>query len=213
MVPPSEPGARRMSSAERREQIVTAATAVFGARGYGGTTTDDIARAAGVSQPYVVRLFGTKEALFLAALDDAVEHLVATFRGVLEGEGGRGAAAPVDVELRYATLGEAYVELLRVRGLHLLLSQAFLLGAHPVIGAAARHGFARIWRLLRDEGGLSGEQAHEFLAHGMLINTMLGLRVTEDYGRDADMTELLDTCFPTKIHSVLAVAPRVTEPW
>ncbi|GAA1877937.1 TetR/AcrR family transcriptional regulator [Lapillicoccus jejuensis] len=207
---PPQPAARRMSATERREQIVQAATAVFGARGYGGTTTDDIARAAGVSQPYVVRLFGTKEALFLAALEDAVEHLVVTFRGVLEQEAG---TAPVDVEQRYGTLGEAYVELLRVRGLHLLLSQAFLLGAHPVIGAAARHGFARIWRLLRDEAGLSGEEAHEFLAHGMLINTMLGLRVTEDYGRDDDMTELLDTCFPTKIHSVLAVAPRVAEPW
>lgn len=207
MAPPAEPGARRMSSAERREQIVTAATAVFGARGYGGTTTDDIARAAGVSQPYVVRLFGTKEALFLAALDDAVEHLVATFRGALA------ALADRPEEERHHGLGEAYVELLRVRGLHLLLSQAFLLGAHPVIGAAARHGFARIWRLLRDEAGLGGPQAHEFLAHGMLINTMLGLRVTEDYGRDDDMTELLDTCFPTKIHSVLAVAPRVAEPW
>lgn len=207
MVTPTDPGVRRMSSAERREQIVTAATAVFGARGYGGTTTDDIARAAGVSQPYVVRLFGTKEALFLAALDDAVEHLVATFRGAVAALAGR------PQEERHHGLGEAYVELLRVRGLHLLLSQAFLLGSHPVIGPAARAGFGRIWRLLRDEAGLGGEQAHEFLAHGMLINTMLGLRVTEDYGRDRDMTELLDTCFPTKIHAVLEVAPRVAEPW
>ena len=65
---------RRMSSEERREQIIDAAMAVFGAKGYVGTTTDDVARAASVTQPYVVRLFGTKENLFLAALRRALER-------------------------------------------------------------------------------------------------------------------------------------------
>ena len=67
---------RRMSSEERREQIIEAAIAVFGAKGYVGTTTDDVARAASVSQPYVVRLFGTKENLFLEALGSALDELL-----------------------------------------------------------------------------------------------------------------------------------------
>ena len=50
-------------------------------------------------------------------------------------------------------MGQAYLGLLRLRGLHQILSHAFLLGAHPVIGPAARDGFARVWRYLRDEAG------------------------------------------------------------
>ena len=75
-----------MSSEERREQIVAAALAVFGARGYEGTTTDDVARTAGVSQPYVVRLFRSKENLFLAAMKSALDELLRVFRVALADE-------------------------------------------------------------------------------------------------------------------------------
>jgi AcrR family transcriptional regulator len=196
--------ARRMSSEERREQIIEAAIAVFGAKGYVGTTTDEVARAAAVSQPYVVRLFGTKENLFLAALDSALERLLAGFRDVpVEG----------DPRLRGETVGQAYLQLLEVRGLHQLLSHAFLLGGHPMIGPAARAGFARVWHFLREEAGFGAEEAEKFLAAGMLINTMIGLRMTEEYGKDAGMTELFNECFPRSLQTVLDEAPRVDEPW
>ena len=77
---PTPDAGRRMSSEERREQIVAAAIAVFGARGYEGTTTDDVARTAGVSQPYVVRLFRSKENLFLAAMQSSLDQLMRVFR-------------------------------------------------------------------------------------------------------------------------------------
>lgn len=196
--------ARRMSSEERRESIIAAAIAVFGAKGYVGTTTDDVARAASVSQPYVVRLFGTKENLFLAALGDALDRLLVAFRGVPSAD---------DLHERGELMGQAYLRLLEVRGLHQILSHAFLLGAHPVIGPAARDGFATVWRYLRDEGGFTAQEAEKFLATGMLINTMLGLRITEEYGADAGMTELLNECFPASIQFVLDEAPRADEPW
>lgn len=92
-----------MSSDARREQIIEAAIAVFGAKGYVGTTTDDVARAASISQPYVVRLFGTKEKLFLAALDDALETLMRAFvRAQTDGR-------PGELEEK---MGNAYLELL-----------------------------------------------------------------------------------------------------
>jgi AcrR family transcriptional regulator len=195
---------RRMSSEERREQIVEAAIAVFGAKGYVGTTTDDVARAASVSQPYVVRLFGTKENLFLEALGSALDRLLAAFRSVpRDGES----------DARGELMGQAYLRLLEVRGLHQILSHAFLLGAHPVIGPKARAGFAIVWRYLREDVGFSAEEAQGFLAMGMLINTMVGLRMTEEYGRDAGMTELFDECFPVSVDYVLDEAPRVDEPW
>ena len=194
---------RRMSSEERRRQIVEAAIAVFGARGYVGTTTDEVARAASVSQPYVVRLFGTKEKLFLAALRHCMDQLMAAFRQV---------PPTPDLQERKETMGQAYLGLLEVRGLHQLLSQAFMLGAHPVIGPAARKGFAGVWRYLR-ESGFEAEEAQTFLATGMLINTMIGLRLTEEYGSDAGMTELFNECFPISIQMVLEAAPRLDEPW
>jgi AcrR family transcriptional regulator len=195
---------RRMSSEERRGQIVDAAIAVFGAKGYVGTTTDDVARAASVSQPYVVRLFGTKENLFLAALDSSLERLMAAFRS---------APNVADLHDRRELMGQTYLGLLEVRGLHQTLSHAFLLGAHPVIGPAARAGFARVWRFLREEAGFDADDAQQFLATGMLINTMVGLRMTEEYGKDSGMTELFDECFPVSMQMVLDEAPRVDEPW
>jgi AcrR family transcriptional regulator len=202
-VPATDLG-RRMSSDERREQIIAAAVAVFGAKGYVGTTTDDVARAASVSQPYVVRLFGTKEKLFLAALGDSLERLLEAFASALR-DG--------DPSRREELMGNAYVGLIQLRGLHQILSHAFLLGAHPVIGPAARSGFARVWRFLREEAGFTPDDARAFLAMGMLINTILGLRMTEEYGQDAGMTELFDECFPNSVDAVLEGAPRVEEAW
>ena len=192
-----------MSTEERREQILAAALAVFGAKGYVGTTTDDVARAAGISQPYVVRLFGTKENLFVAALDDALDRLLDAFAAAAAG------AAAGELPER---VGHAYIGLLQVRGLHQTLSHAFLLGAHPVIGPRARDGFARVWEFLRDVG-FDVQSAQAFLAQGMMINSMFGLRLADDYDTDPRVHELFDACFPTDKVRVLSMAPRAAEPW
>ena len=83
VVPKASAPQTRMRSADRRELILEAATAVFGELGYGGATTDKVAKAAGVSQPYVVRMFGTKEQLFLEVLRRALDRLLAVFRAEL----------------------------------------------------------------------------------------------------------------------------------
>src|ERR1700709_1174043 len=71
---PAEP-TTRMGADERRALVLEAATEVVGQSGYAGTTTDRVATAAGVSQPYVVRIFGTKEKLFIAVLNRDLELL------------------------------------------------------------------------------------------------------------------------------------------
>jgi AcrR family transcriptional regulator len=196
---------RRLSSGERRRQILQAALAVFGARGYEGATTDDVARAAGVSQPYVVRLFGSKENLFLAAIEDALARMLAAFRAALVADG--------PAEEAGKRIGQAYVDLLEVRGLHQSLAHAYLLGSHPVIGPAARRGFAQVWRFFRDELGLDADEARAFMAEGMLISTMIGLRLVDDYGSDPQITELFRSCFPSELPHVLDLVPRGTERW
>ena len=198
--------ATRMKSPERRELILEAATEVFGERGYVGATTDAVAKAAGVSQPYVVRMFGTKEALFLAVLERALGRLLAGFRAALADESAvdaDGSSMPVD-----SRLGIAYVDLLADRGLLLSLMHAFVLGAEPRIGERARQGFLEVYRFLRDEAGFTAEQANEFLSVGMLLNTMVGLRMADEYDTDPGARELLEIMLPTKLDSLLRLRDR-----
>lgn len=202
---PAETG-KRLSSDERRRQILVAALAVFGTRGYEGATTDEVARAAGVSQPYVVRLFGSKENLFLATIEDALTRLLAAFRAALAADEGDDLPAA-------KRIGQAYVDLIEVRGLHQTLAHAYLLGSNPVIGAAARRGFAAVWRFFREEMGLDADEARAFMAEGMLISTMIGLRIVDDYGSDPQITELFRSCFPSELPHVLDVLPRGDERW
>jgi TetR/AcrR family transcriptional regulator len=181
----------RMKSEARRELILAAAAGVFGERGYVGATTDAVAKAAGVSQPYVVRMFGTKSALFQAVLERSLDRLVDEFRTEIAQH------EPADDDLPMC-IGRRYVELLADRGLLLSLMQAFMLGADPEIGPVARAGFLRVYRLLRDEGGFSPLEATQFLEGGMMINTLVGLRMGADFDTDADVREMLTAAMPTK---------------
>jgi hypothetical protein len=50
----------------RRDEVLDAALEVFAELGLHHASTEDIARRAGISQPYVFRLFATKKELFSA---------------------------------------------------------------------------------------------------------------------------------------------------
>jgi AcrR family transcriptional regulator len=186
-----------MPSDERRALVLTAATVVFGQRGYAGTTTDQVAIAAGVSQPYVVRMFGTKEKLFLAVLHRALDALMVAFRAAVT------TSSDVAVHER---LGVAYADLLTDRGLLLSLMHGFVLGADPEIGKTARAGFLEVYEFLKTDVGMSPVEASDFLAHGMMINTLVGLRMTDEYDSDPNARELLETAVPTKLGILLTGA-------
>lgn len=62
-------GGARMSAEDRRLQILRVAMSLFSQRGFGGTTTKEIAQAAGVSEAMVFRHFATKQELYSAILD------------------------------------------------------------------------------------------------------------------------------------------------
>jgi len=59
-----------MKGDERRGQILATAVNLFSRNGFRGTTTKEIAQAAGVSEAMVFRHFDSKEALYAAILDD-----------------------------------------------------------------------------------------------------------------------------------------------
>src|SRR5690348_3139188 len=90
----------RMTAADRREAILEVAVSEFAIAGLHGTSTEAIAERAGISQPYLFRLFGTKKGLFLACVDRCFDRTEGTFR----------AAAEADEEGQpLAAMGRAYV--------------------------------------------------------------------------------------------------------
>jgi TetR/AcrR family transcriptional regulator len=68
-VPPVGVPAARMAGEERRLQILRVAISLFAGKGFRGTTTKEIAQAAGVSEAIIFRHFATKEELYSAILD------------------------------------------------------------------------------------------------------------------------------------------------
>lgn len=194
----------RIPAGERREQILAAASRVFGERGYYGATTDRIAKAAGISQPYVVRMFGSKENLFIEVLDRAVGKLATAFRDVIAA----GWDADDAIEVRDSRIGAAYVDLIEDRGILLSLMQGFILGHDSVIGRRAREGFLGIYRILRNEAGMSPDEVRNVMANGMLFNTLLALRLPDEYDTDPDSRELIDCSFHSKVDMVLATVRK-----
>src|SRR3954463_10842964 len=123
----------RMSAEDRRELVLEAATRAFARGGYAGTSTDAVAREAGVSQPYVVRIFGTKLELFLAVFGRATDRIRDAFADVLD-------QGPFDAddETDWARMGAAYADLVADRDLLLVMMHGFPAGAKEPVGAAAR---------------------------------------------------------------------------
>ncbi|GAA1973229.1 TetR/AcrR family transcriptional regulator [Amycolatopsis minnesotensis] len=171
-------GKVRLTAAERSDQLVSAAISAFSASGYAATTTDDIARLANVSQPYVIRLFGTKRRLFVAGIERAASRIEQTFRD-----------AGTDLD----SLGAAYDRLLAERELLAMLLQGYAASSDPEIGAVVRDRFGRIYLLIRELTGAEAEDVQRFLATGMLLTVLGALQVAGPGAVPAEpwMTELI----------------------
>ena len=74
----------RMPAAERRQALIDTAIRVFSEGSYHGTTTAEIARAAGISEPILYRHFASKRELYLAALDHVWGKMRASWEKTLE---------------------------------------------------------------------------------------------------------------------------------
>ena len=196
----------RMSADDRRQQVVAAASRAFAVGGYAGTTTDDVAKAAGVSQPYVVRMFGGKEQLFIAVFRWAVDGILRAFQTELDRIAAEGTVEP-DSDEMWAELGAAYLELVADRTIVLVLMHGFSVsGAEPAIGQHARQGMGEIYRALRDRTGASVEKVQEFIAHGMLLNILMAMQVPEHAAADSPLFELASCCFGPELTAELAAS-------
>jgi AcrR family transcriptional regulator len=71
---------RRSTAAHRRAQAIAAGMRIFADQGLTTSAVQQVADEIGVSQPYVFRLFGSKQAFFLACLDELEARVRAVFR-------------------------------------------------------------------------------------------------------------------------------------
>ena len=197
-VSPTTTSARtRMSAEDRRELVLAAATRAFSGSGYAGTSTDAVAKEAGVSQPYVVRIFGTKLELFLEVLGRACGQVREAFEAVLA----QGPFDPAD-EDDWARLGLAYTELLRDRDLLMVMMHGFAAGDDDQIATCSREGMGGIFATIMATG-CTAEQAQDFIAQGMLLNVMLSMRAHEHLD-DPQLTDLTRCAFGDALESVVA---------
>jgi AcrR family transcriptional regulator len=180
MATPPQPRPRQSAEASR-ESILLAAVAEFAQHGLHGTSTEDIARRAGVSQPYVFRLYGSKKALFLAAVERCNERVITAFRNAAE----EAERAGGDI---WAAMGLAYVGLLADRDELLLPMQSFAACGDPEVAEHVRRGFGEVTRFVASQPGATDELVRAFVAEGMLLNVAAAIDLpalvhTEDWAR------------------------------
>jgi len=181
----------RLPAAERRRHLIETAIRVFSEGSYRGTTTAEIARAAGVSEPILYRHFASKRELYLAALDHVWSNARTQWSGVLDSaptiaegfaEMGRGHFSVKDCKFQLAelwvqALGEA-AEDTELRN-HL---RKHMREVHDFIADAIRRGQA--------EGSLHAERDAEaeawvFLSGGVfgMVGRRVGLLGDEEVSR------------------------------
>jgi AcrR family transcriptional regulator len=162
----------RKSAEQRREEILAIGMEHFAAGGYHGTSTEGIAREAGISHAYLFRLFRTKRELFLACGDLACQKVLESFRRAADD-------APPGEELQ--AMGQAYVrELLPDRHAILMLMQSYAAGgADPAIREHVRHMYGEVVSEVTELAGAGPDDAWSFFASGMLLNIVAALDLQE----------------------------------
>jgi AcrR family transcriptional regulator len=174
----------RKSAEERREEILEAALIEFAAHGLDGGSTEAIARAVGISQPYVFRLFGTKKELFIATVERCM-------RGTLEMM--QTAAAGLKGEEALHAIGEAYADRLATDPTYLRSQmQAYAACDDPAIREVVRNGYGELVGYVERIAELPPDRISHFFAKGMLLNVMASMELL---GADEGWAQrLVDGC-------------------
>src|SRR4029453_10861132 len=126
----------RKSATERREEILEAALVEFAQHGLEGGSTEAIAKAVGISQPYVFRLFGTKKHLFMATVERCLRGTLEMFHT---------ASAGLKGEAALEAMGEAYNSRLANDPISLHAQmQSYAACDDPDIREVVRRGFGEL---------------------------------------------------------------------
>ncbi len=175
----------RLSAAERKDDVLEAAIVAFAGHGLEGTSTEDIARRAGISQPYLFRLFGTKKELFIASVRRCFRETLELFQRAAEGKRGEEALRAI---------GEAYQELLRSDRTRLRMQmQSYAAAAEDAeVRDVVRAGYGDLVAYVRRVSGADWPEVWQFFATGMMLNVLASMGF--DDTPEPWMAELLAGC-------------------
>jgi AcrR family transcriptional regulator len=115
-----------MSRSQRQATILQGAAAAFATKGFASTAMEEVAAASGITKEIVYRHFPSKEALYRAVLEGAVQHIKTEFaRARQEYESGAGIRAML-------TVGRVQPDALRLLLVHAAREPEFADYAHDV---------------------------------------------------------------------------------
>ena len=162
----------RHTADERRNEVIAAALHAFAEGGYAGTSTESIARAVGVSQPYLFQLFGTKRELFLAVVRQCFRRTGLVFHeAARRGPTDDPSCTVLDL------MGKAYMRLLSDTDLLRIQLQAYAACGDDDVRQVVREEFAQLYASVKRDSGASDEEIHHFFAEGMLLNVAAALEL------------------------------------
>jgi AcrR family transcriptional regulator len=161
-----------MRAQDRREQVLSAAIEEFAEHGYHAARTAEIARRAGISQPYVYALYPNKRELFLECSRHVFGRIGQTFAE---------AAREAQGEDLFARLGQAYMRLLANRTELRFQLQAYAATTDPTIRARVRDGYMTMFDEMVRLTGQPREAVARFFATGMLLNVAAALELPDDF--------------------------------
>lgn len=160
-----------MTADERRHSVLRAAAASFAESGFQGTSTEDVARRAGISQPYIFRLFESKKGLFLAVVEECFQRTCAIFEQ---------AARNAPPEMALKAMGSAYMGLITDAVTLQVQMHAFAASVNdPDVRRVSQAGMRRIWQMAATASGANAFELRQWLATGMLCNMIAALGLEE----------------------------------
>jgi AcrR family transcriptional regulator len=161
----------RLTADERRAEILTVAQDLFAERGLYGTSTDEIARRAGISQPYLFRLFGTKKELYIATVERCFQETLEMFQDASAGKTGEEALKAISKAYHETVLADPH----RLQG----QMQAYAACDDPEVRAICRKGYGRLVEHVEAVSGFPSEEVRNFFAVGMFLNVIASMELMD----------------------------------
>ena len=163
----------RQTAEERREEVLAAAVEEFSRSGFRGASTERIAKRAGISQPYLFRLFGSKKELYLASVRRCFRRTLETMQRAAEGRRGEDALAAI---------GDAYRVLLSEDPTMLRAQlQAYASAVDDDdVRRVVREGYGDLYTYAERVSGITGGRLSRFFAMGMLLNVVSAMALHDD---------------------------------
>lgn len=166
---------------ERRAEIIDAAIRAFARKGFGGSTLADIAVEAGVSQPRISQIFGSKQNAFIVAHRRAADYIL----GLLS----ENAQPPYSMKSFGAGMRQ---QLNREPAMLMMLFQGLTDSYVPAIAEESRRVIQEIVELV-DRAGGTPEDARILLERGYFLYAMLSIGVLGHVDEHPSFSALLES--------------------